>query len=237
MELELFQAENGPCPYRSTGLWVSYSFDLKSIQPAFYEQLMQIGFRRSGLTFYKNNCPGCHDCIPIRIPVNRFRLSKSQRRNLRKNSDIRISRSPVRLDMDGYKLYSRYIQDWHKAGDPPSFEEYYHFLVTTPLETQMIRYFYLDKLIGISWIDLLPRSLSSVYFAFDPEFSRRGLGVYSLLKEIEYCQKWNKTWLFLGFWVQDSPNMAYKNQYRPYELLIDGEWKQYEDRDIPGKTE
>jgi len=224
MELELFQAENGPCPYRPEGLWVSYSFDLEKINPAFYEQLMRIGFRRSGHTFYKNNCPGCNDCIPIRIPVDAFKPSKSQRRNLRKNEDIVIQRTPVKMEMEAFELYKHYVTKWHKTDTPPELEEFYNFLVVTPLETQMLKFFYQNELVGISWVDILPRSLSSVYFAFNPDFAKRGPGIFSLLKEIELCKQLRKKWLYLGFWVKGSPNMSYKSQYHPHELMVNGEW-------------
>ena len=85
-----------------------------------------------------------------------------------------------------------------------------------------------EHLIGIGWTDILPNSLSSVYFAFDPDHSFRRLGVFSLLKELELCRKLQKKWLQLGFWIEDNHKMSYKNQYKPCQILVkDGGWQEF----------
>ena len=43
--------------------------------------------------------------------------------------------------------------------------------------------FYIDgKLIAVGVLDILPHSVSSVYFYYDPEYSFLSLGVYSALR-------------------------------------------------------
>lgn len=39
-----------------------------------------------------------------------------------------------------------------------------------------------DRLIGVGVIDILPKSLSSVYFFYDPEFEFLSLGTYASLR-------------------------------------------------------
>ena len=89
----------------------------------------------------------------------------------------------------------------------------------------MVHFYLEDLLVGVSWIDRLPSAISSVYFIFHPQFAFRRLGVYSILYEIEYCRKLKIPWLYLGFWVKDSYKMNYKAEYRPAQVLVDGEWK------------
>ena len=45
-----------------------------------YSELIQQGFRRSGSHVYTPYCKKCHDCIPVRINVQEFSLSRSQKR-------------------------------------------------------------------------------------------------------------------------------------------------------------
>ena len=88
----------------------------------------------------------------------------------------------------------------------------------------MLYYYDLDRLLAIGWIDVLEQILSSVYFIFDPDEASRRLGVYSLLYEIEYARKLDKTWLYLGYWVEDSQKMSYKSDFQPAELLFNKKW-------------
>ena len=88
----------------------------------------------------------------------------------------------------------------------------------------MMRYYLGNKLVGVGWLDVLPRSLSSVYFAYDLEFSKRRLGVFSVLKEIELAKELHLSYLHLGFWVNDCKAMNYKFQFKPHELLINDIW-------------
>ena len=92
--VDLFESYSGKCPYLPTGDWVNHCFIASSYDSGLYEKLLDLGFRRSGVTFYQNHCPNCNKCIPIRILVDEFKPSKTQRRAIKKNQDIRIERKP-----------------------------------------------------------------------------------------------------------------------------------------------
>jgi arginine-tRNA-protein transferase len=64
--------------------------------------------------------------------------------------------------------------------------------------------------------------LSAVYTFFDPDEQRRSLGVFAILKQIEYVRTLNLDYLYLGYWVPHSAKMNYKSQYTPLELLLMG---------------
>ncbi|MCP4348370.1 MAG: arginyltransferase [Desulfobacterales bacterium] len=214
----------GKCPYIEAHKSITYAFSIEKMNPALYEAMISSGFRRDGYFFYKNLCPGCRSCIPIRIDINNFRPSKSQRRILKKNQDVTITRNPVGFDPESFLLYQKYCTLKH--GSVKDEEDYMRFLIDSPVNTDMMRYYIGNHLIGIGWIDVLPNSLSSVYYAFDPDFSSRGPGVFSLLKEIELCRELKKEWLQLGFWIEECHKMSYKNRYKPYQLLTGGTWQE-----------
>lgn len=213
----------GPCPYLRDRESVVYAFFVKKVKSAVYERIISSGFRRNGFYFYQNLCPNCGRCIPLRVDVQEFRPSGSQRRVLKKNSDISVIRQPAAFDPDGFLLYKKYCARRHENSETK--EDYTRFLIESPLHTEMMRYYAGSRLLGIGWIDLLPESLSSVYFAFDPDFSSRSLGVFSLLKELELCRELKKKWLHLGFWIEDNRKMSYKKQYKPCQILTKGIWQ------------
>lgn len=212
----------GVCPYFKSRQSFSYAFSTAAIRPGSYELLISAGFRRNGRYFYQNLCIGCSDCIPIRVDVLKFTPTRSQRRALKKNSDVHIYRHPVKFDVKGFELFRKYCAIRHHVIETR--DDYIRFLIESPIQTEMMRYYIGKTLVAIGWIDILVESLSSVYFVFDPDYGHRSLGVFSALKEIELCKELNKKWLQLGFWIKDNPKMSYKTNYKPYQLLINGIW-------------
>jgi leucyl-tRNA---protein transferase len=223
MELQVFEASNGACPYLEKREWHTHLFATTALEGGVYEALIDHGFRRSGRYFYRNQCPGCRECIPIRLPVESSVRSRSQKRAWKRNLDVFVDRQPAVFEQEGFLLYNRYCRWKHQS--VTSAHSYQDFLVNSAVDTWMMKYFIGPTLVGIGWVDVLPFSLSSVYFAFDPDYRHRSLGVFSVLKEMELARELAKPYLHLGFWVRDCPAMAYKQQFRPHQLLIgDGIW-------------
>lgn len=195
------------------------------------EALLLRGFRRSGRIFYRPRCPACRACVSIRIPVDAFRPSRSQRRVLRRNRDVRVVVGPPELSAAKMDLYRRYLGAQH-PDSPQSLgaEALGEFLYESVVDSREIEYRRADDmLIGVSIIDVTERSVSSVYHYFDPAEARRSPGVFSVLQEIELAGAWDKPHYYLGFWIEQCRTMHYKAAYRPHELLIDGRWARAEE--------
>ncbi|AEJ62022.1 arginyl-tRNA--protein transferase [Spirochaeta thermophila DSM 6578] len=212
-----------PCPYLEGRTWATEGLVASVMDGSLYEALLPYGLRRSGSYFYRNVCPGCTACIPLRVDATRFRPSKSQRRVLKKNRDVRIIVGTPNFDPEVYLLYRTYVSRWHRRPAPDE-EEFRHFLCISPVETHLMRYYVDDRLVGAGWVDILPHGISSVYFAFHPDERARSLGTFSIMKEIEYARLLDKRWLYLGFYVAESRKMNYKARFRPHQLALDGRW-------------
>jgi arginine-tRNA-protein transferase len=192
-----------------------------------YSQLTQYGFRRSGTHVYRPHCDGCAACISARIPVDRFKRSKSQRRIWNKNKDILVETVEPRVDAEIYDLYARYINARHDDGDmyPPSQEQFVNFLVESNQNTQFHLYRDMDgELLAVAVTDQLVDGLSAVYSFFSPNHDQRSLGVFSVLWQLEYLKQINLPYNYLGYWVKNCKKMAYKTQYLPIEILLDDVW-------------
>lgn len=216
------------CAYLPGRLARSRAFAAAHLPAELYHDFMNVGFRRSGSVFYQNTCRDCRACLPLRVPVKDFVLSKSQRRCLRKNSDIQITIDRPVSTNEKYDLYLRYITARHggpKANDDrASFEA---FLYESPVDSIEITHRDSSgQLLAIGICDISTRSLSSVYFYFDPAYSRRGLGNFGALAEIDLARQKSIPHYYLGFWVQGCLSMEYKAAYRPYEVLDpNGTWR------------
>lgn len=226
-EMLWFHANNGSCPYRSQRVWENIYTQTESLPNHTYEALLNQGFRRSGYSIYHPICQGCQACIPIRINTQQFKPTKSQRRTKNNNKDVRCEHLPLHFSWESFSLYQKYQQEWHSSKCPTE-EEYRSFLLSSPVDSEMVYYWIEQTLVGVSWIDRLTSIVSSVYFVFEPDFAKRRLGVYSILYEIEYAKNLGYQWLHLGYWIPDSVKMHYKAEYQPAQILLENQWKDFD---------
>jgi arginyl-tRNA--protein-N-Asp/Glu arginylyltransferase len=190
---------------------------------------MDAGFRRSGNVVYQPICDACQQCIPLRVPVDRFAPDKSQRRCGRRNADLIVSHDRPDLTDEKFELYKRYVTDWHgkEKSSELDRESLQSFLYQSPVETLEFCYRTADgKLLAVGIADVCQQSFSSVYFYFDPQESDRGLGTFGALYELAYAKSRGIAFYYLGFWVQGCAAMQYKSRFQPCQILdITGAWK------------
>jgi len=197
-----------------------------TMAPGLYQSLMDAGFRRSGTIVYRPTCEGCRECVPIRVPVNAFSPSRSQRRVRRRNADVAVEISRPSLDDEKWRVYSAYQNEQHdgKMGDDRADLE--EFLYQSPTDTWEMTYRVAGRIVAVGIVDACPVSLSSVYFFFDPAEGRRSPGVFGAMEEIEECRRRGLAHWYIGYYVRECRQMSYKAQFRPCELLgPDGVWR------------
>jgi arginine-tRNA-protein transferase len=217
------------CPYLPERMEQTRALLAERIPGELYHRFMDAGFRRSGEILYQPVCRGCRQCVSIRVPVDTFAPSKSQRRCWRRNADLAVSVATPRSTDEKYALYRRYQEERHGRPDEDrqSFEQ---FLYESPVNT--LEFSYRDpagRLLAVGICDACAHSLSSVYFYFDPAESRRRLGVYGAIVEILWARDRGIPHYYLGYWVKQCGAMAYKAEYRPCEVLgADGVWRELE---------
>lgn len=191
-----------------------------------YTWLMGQGFRRSGEQLYRPHCEHCTACQSLRVMVNEFRASKSQKRLLKKNRSFRLNVSEQIKEIY-YPLYERYINEIHKDGAmyPASQDQFDGFLNSSICPILFIEIWDAETLISVAVTDNLNDSLSAVYTFYDPDYKTSGLGVFSILKQIELAAKYGKSFLYLGYQIDDCKKMNYKNRYYPHQRLINQTWQ------------
>lgn len=193
-----------------------------------YSDLVQVGFRRSGVFAYRPYCDGCRSCTPLRIPVDEFVPNRAQRRAWKKNTDLSAEVGMLRFDDEHYNLYQCYQTSRHAGGgmDQDSREQYAQFLLQSRVDSRLIEYRTPQgDLKMVSIIDLLSDGISSVYTFYDPSEPGRSLGTYGILWQIAQCRSLELSHLYLGYWIRESSKMNYKSAFMPFETLQNGVWK------------
>lgn len=207
---------------------------LDRLTPAETDRRFARAERRVGTSLYRTRCPSCEACKGIRVPVRDFHPSRSQRRVIRRwTGRGRVETGPPTWSDEKLVLFNLHKRERGLAShDDRSMSAlgYVGWLVQSCFETLEMRYYLGDRLVGVGIVDLGERAASSVYFFFDPdpEVARLSPGVFSVLHEIAFCRRTGRDHHYLGLYIRDCDHMNYKARFRPYELLIDGEWTRFE---------
>ena len=229
--LKLYATHPHACSYldgqEATTLFIDPHAEVDHV---LYSHLSDLGFRRSGDHIYRPRCQTCKACIPVRIPVNKFKPTRQQKRCWARNQDLTVLVSQSLNLPLYYPLYARYITERHSDGDmyPPSEEQLNNFLKPAVEQgTDYLEFWLRDELVAVAVSDRLAQGLSAIYTFYSPaaEHDYRSLGVMAVLHQIARAQQLQLPFLYLGYWIKDCRKMAYKNHYRPLELLVDQVWR------------
>lgn len=213
-------ADEVSCPYIDGEKFTQRYAFLKDLKQEEFDMMLLNGWRHFGYFFFMPNCKSCNACTPIRTLINKFTPSKSQRRNLKKNDLIlNVEFTHLEYKDEIFEVYKKHSKV--KFNQETSKEDFKESFFSDALSGNSVLSLYRigEKLVGVGFIDISDTGISTVYFCYDTDYSSYGLGVYSVLKEIEYGKSLNKDYYYLGYYIKENSSMEYKSRYTPYETL------------------
>jgi len=201
---------------------------------ALNDALGRIGFRRSQTVAYRPSCIGCSSCVSVRVVAESFAASGTQKRILKRNSDLEASLCRPWSTAEQFELLQRYLSVRHPGGGMATMDDvdFADMVEHTPVTTYVVEYrepspdgVTPGRLVGACLTDRQGDGLSMIYSFYDPHHpDRAGLGNYIILDHIRRAQEMGLAYVYLGYWVEGSSRMAYKVRYRPLERLTREGW-------------
>ncbi|VAW98279.1 Arginyl-tRNA--protein transferase [hydrothermal vent metagenome] len=227
-DYRFFVTPEHECSYlpnrQATTLFIDPQADLTTET---YSLFSELGFRRGGDHVYRPHCTLCHECKSVRINVNKFTPSRSQRRISKKNMNTTVHWIEATYKQEHFELYQLYMN--HRHGDSSMVSddsEQYQRMMNAPwCKTKLAEFYDNDKLIAVAITDWLGNGLSAVYTFFDPDYSEYSLGTFSILQQVTAAKKSERDYVYLGYWIKDCDKMSYKNKFAPIEVFNGHSWQ------------
>lgn len=156
-----------------------------------------------------------HDFL-IDTPLNRMRMK--DRDYIRPNGE----------NLDKNLSENIYEEDEFLIVSPPPLPTHYG--------TYHCLYYFDGNLIAVGVLDILTKSITTVYFFYDPNYTHLKLGIYSALVEISMIRQMAKRhsgppeknkliYYHIGFYVHECIKMHYKTRFKPAYLLCSETWE------------
>jgi len=205
---------------------INEEFHASNVEPAAYDRLLADAWRHFGTHFFRYNFGVYRNeirrVLPLRVRLAGFQLSKSQRRVLRRNEDLMVEISPVDIMAEIEDIFHRHKRRF-ETGTPRSI---YDFLsddaARVPTEGFQLTARLGGRLVAASFFDIGVTSISAVYACFDPDETRRSLGIFTMLKVIEHADSLGKKLYYHGYAYEGESFYDYKKRFFGLEQF---DWK------------
>lgn len=232
-QLQFYVTIPSPCPYLTDRMERKVFTQLDPMMgPYLNDYLTHSGFRRSQNVIYRPACENCSACKSLRVEVKEFTDSRNMRKTLSRNQDLSREICEPYATREQFELLQRYLNHRHPDGGMTdmTFPRFETMVEDCTSRTFIIEYRDTENtLVAACLVDELSDGLSMVYSFFDPEQPRRGLGIYMILDHIALTRAQSLPFLYLGYWVKNSPKMDYKARFKPAQILTELGWTDLKD--------
>jgi arginine-tRNA-protein transferase len=174
--------------------------------------------------------------LPLRIDLERFSLSRGQKRVLNKNQDARIVIRASTIDAAKETLFAKHRLRFTE-NIPPSLHDFLSPVPDSVPCANLELCVYIGKmLVGATFLDLGETATSAVYAIFDPAHAKRSLGILMMLHSIQFSRRRGYRYYYPGYAYREPFTYDYKKRFAGLEYLDwDSGWKAYPGRHDNGE--
>ena len=174
-----------------------------------------------------------YSVVNIRLNLDRFSLRKSQRKIVKKVEErfhIKISHA-----FPNEQKELLYQQQKHKFQGfiHPTLSDYLNSsLPSSVFDTREVCVYDGERLVAVSFFDLGERSMASLLCLYDASYSMYSLGVYTMLKEVDFGIKKGMKWYYPGYVLDSDSGFNYKLRLGDFEYYNSNKrWANFENFD------
>ena len=239
---KFFVTSPSPCPYLPGKIERKVFTELSGHHAnELNEALGRIGFRRSQSVAYRPSCIDCSACVSVRVVADEFRPTATQRKLIRRNSDLEVTACKPWTTEEQFDLLRGYLAIRHPGGGMAEMDEndFADMVEQTPVRTYVVEYREPSvngrpgRLVGACLSDQQSDGLSMIYSFYDAgPGARKSLGTFIILDHIIRAARAGLPYVYLGYWVEGSDRMNYKASFHPVERLGRDGWRRVEDAPV-----
>jgi arginine-tRNA-protein transferase len=200
--------------------------------PSEMDRFWAEGWRHFGIFFFRYRT-AVHgekqfSVLPLRLDLERFVLTRGQKRVLAKNCDLNVLLRPTFVDEEKEALFLKHRLRF-KENVPTSLAQ---FLSPVPdsipcLNLELCVYLG-EKLLGVTFLDVGEMATSAVYAIFDPAEAKRSLGILMMLHSIQFSREQGCRYYYPGYAYHEPFAYDYKKRFVGLEYLDwPAGWKPY----------
>ncbi|MDT7688657.1 MAG: leucyl-tRNA---protein transferase [Acidobacteriota bacterium] len=185
------------------------------------DELWAKGWRHFGPVFFRyrrwHYIGRDYTVTPLRIDLGRFTRSRSQRRVVARNRDLRVEVRPTEIDAEMERMFRRHRLRFHEQV-PDSLDNFLSYSpATVPCCNETVRVYSGTRLVAAHFLDIGEEATSAVYAMFDPDESRRSLGIYTMLLAIEQTRRTGRRYYYPGYATREPSPYDYKKNFAGLE--------------------
>jgi len=202
--------------------FINEEFYLSEASPAQMDALWADGWRHFGTYFFRYSL-GLYELeirrvLPLRIRLEDFSFSKSQRRVFRRNQDLQTIIRPIEITTEKELLFELHRQRFKRDAPFSLYDFLSYDAARVPCKALEVCVYRGKELLAASFFDVGERAVSSIYAMFEPEAAARSLGIFTMLLEIEWARENRKDFLYQGYAYEGNSFYDYKTLSRARKI-------------------
>jgi arginine-tRNA-protein transferase len=209
------------------------SFLCLNASPVKMDQFWAEGWRHFGILFFRYRVAAHGDkqfsVLPLRIDLERFALTRGQKRVLAKNRDTRTVIRPAIVDAARERLFAKHILRYKENIPSSLFDFMSPVPASIPCPNLELCIYLNETLAGVTYLDIGQTATSAVYAMFAPAQAKRSLGVLMMLQSIRLSRERGHRYYYPGYAYREPSAYDYKKRFMGLEYLDwTAGWKPYD---------